>query len=183
MIPIKQLTSWLDANASKENYLFPARSLKMLFHDHSDQAVRALLSRAARDGVLKRVCHGIYLSPRHMPHDGRLLFHTAAILRAGSFNYLSLETVLSETGVISQVQMGWISVMTTGRSGQISCKGYGTIEFIHTKKSYDDLVNNIVYDPDYRMWRALVPLALKDMRATRRSTQDLIDWEEAREHL
>jgi hypothetical protein len=37
-----------------------------------------------------------------MPTDGLLLFHAASCLRAHQFNYISLGTVLSDSGIISQ---------------------------------------------------------------------------------
>ena len=45
------------------------------------------------------------------------------------------------------------------------------------------LKDKLIFDPDCRMWRATVPLALQDMNQTRRSTRDLIDWETAREFI
>lgn len=63
--------------------------------------MKALLSRAAKSGVFERVCRGIYVNPRAAYPRGLMLYHTASKLRAGNFNYLSLETLLSDAGVIS----------------------------------------------------------------------------------
>lgn len=133
------------------------------------------MSRSVKDGLLVRVCRGIYLNPRVEYPRGLVLYHTAAKLRAGDFNYLSLETVLSESGVISQVPIAWISLMTSGRTYTVECGEFGTIEFIHTKKHPDDIADRLIYDSRYRLWRARVDLALEDMRSTGRS-MDLIDW-------
>jgi hypothetical protein len=111
---------------------------------------------------------------------GHLLFHAAARLRAGEFNYISLETVLSDAGVISQVPMNWISVMTSGRSHVVDCGDYGHIEFVHTAQRPDIVSHELTYDPDRRLWRASVRQALRDMKATRRS-MELVDEEAARE--
>lgn len=183
MQPLKQLTSWLEENASQTNYLFTAASLRAVLPDLSDGAFKALLSRAARQGVLTRICRGIYAAEKLMTFDGKLLFYVANILRAQNFNYLSLETVLAENGVISQIPVARIFVMTSGRGGIVSCGKYGSIEFTHTNKAPADLLPKLMYDPDYRMWRASVPLALQDMNQTKRSTRDLIDWETAREFI
>jgi hypothetical protein len=99
-------------------------------------------------------------------HLAGLLFHAAARLRAGEFNYISLETVLSDAGVISQVPMNWISLMTSGRSHVVDCGDYGHIEFVHTAQRPDDVSAELTYDPDRRLWRASVRQALRDMKVT-----------------
>ena len=139
-----------------------------------------LLSRAAEGGLLERICRGIYLYPLPDSSTGQLFFFTAARLRAGEFNYISLESVLSDAGVISQVPMNWISIMTSGRSGVIDCGNHGHIEFVHTAQRPDDVSHELTYDPDCRLWRASVRQALRDMKATHRSL-DLVDEEAAHE--
>ena len=136
-------------------------------------AFKSLLSRLVTREELVRVCRGIYLTPWvNLPH-GRILYHTAARLRAGSFCYLSLESVLSEAGVISQIPLQRITLMTSGRSNTISCGGFGDIEFTHTRQRPDVVMPHLRYDPDIRLWRADVPQALRDLRRTGRNT-DLI---------
>jgi hypothetical protein len=125
---------------------------------------------------LKRVCRGIYYYPERDYSVSNLLFHAAARLRAGEFNYLSLETVLSEAGVISQVPMNWISLMTSGRSHVVNCGDYGNIEFVHTAQRPNDVSDQLSYDPDRHLWRASVRQAMRDMRRTRRA-MDLINEE------
>ena len=183
MQPIKQLTAWLENHASAINYLFTSTSLKAVLPDLSDGAFKVLLSRAAQMGVLTRICRGVYAAQKVMAFDGRLLFYVAHLLRAHNFNYISLETVLSDHGVISQIPASRIFIMTSGRSSIISCGNYGSIEFIHTDKTPADLHDKLIHDPECRMWRATVPLALQDMNQTKRSTRDLIDWEVAREFI
>jgi hypothetical protein len=104
-----------------------------------------------------------------------LLFHVAALLRAGDFNYLSLETVLSDAGVISQLPINWITIMSSGRSNVIRCGEWGTIEFVHTTKLPNVLHEQLEYDARCHLWRASVALAVKDMKSTKRNL-DLIDW-------
>jgi len=183
MQPIKRLTAWLESNATKNNYLFTASSLKALFPDLSDGAFKALLSRATQSHTIIRICRGIYAAQRAMVFDGRLLFYVAGMLRFQNFNYLSLETVLSDSGIISQIPIARIFVMTSGRKGLIQCGHYGSIEFTHTNKKPRDLLDKLIYDPDCRMWRANIQLALQDMNQTKRTTRDLIDWEIADEFI
>lgn len=101
-------------------------------------------------------------------------FHAAAKLRAHCFNYLSLETVLSDAGIISQIPMNWITLMSSGRSQTINCREFGHIEFIHTKKKPADVAALLTYDSRCHLWRASADLAIRDMRATGRDT-DLME--------
>jgi hypothetical protein len=180
MQPTKYLSQWLLQNANDKHYLFTFHDLRVLGHELSDSAFKTLLSRAVRSGLLVRVCRGLYLYKNALPADGLFLFHAAAVLRADEFNYISLETALSDMGVISQIPMNWISVMSSGRSSTISCGDFGTIEFVHTNQKPADLINHLTYDQPCGMWRANITLALRDMKATHRNC-DLIDWDIANE--
>ncbi len=182
MQPMKYLTTWLEENASEAHYLFSTSDLRGLFPDLSDQAFRTLLSRSVQSRYLIRVCREIYLFKKVMPLDGLLLFHVAAYLRSSEFNYISLETVLSDVGIISQIPMNWFSIMSSGRSNRIRCGEWGTIEFIQTMQKPVDIMNVVDYDQRCGLWRANVKLALRDMRITRRNC-DLIDWERANEFI
>ena len=148
--------------------------------EQSQGGFKALVCRGVKGGLLKRICHGLYLYPEVEYPSGLVLFHAAARLRAGAFNYISLETALSDAGVISQIPMSWITVMSSGRSHIVNCGDFGRIEFVHTKKRPENLTHHLIYDPHCRLWRASVALAMKDMQATKRST-DLIDWNVANE--
>lgn len=182
MQTIKYLSTWLEQNANNEHYLFSLRDFSALFSHLSESSLKTLLSRAVKSGYLERVCRGLYLYRKAMPMDGLLLFHAAVHLRASEFNYISLETALSDKGIISQIPMNWISIMSSGRSSIISCGKYGTIEFIHTSKTPKELVDQLTYDPNCKLWRASAALALQDMKNTRRNS-DLIDWEVAHEFV
>ncbi len=180
--PLKYLTHILSRLASSEHYLFLLSDLRALLPQHSDGAFKTLLSRANACGLLVRVCRGVYLYPAVAYPKGLLLYHVAALLRAGDLNYISLETALSNAGVISQIPFNWITVMTSGRSNTVSCGTFGTIEFIHTDKCIEKLVDQLVYDEHCHMWLAGVSLALHDMKMARRN-MDLIDWTVVNESL
>lgn len=175
MQPLKNLTKSLFQLGTKGHYLFSFNDLRALLLGSSDQAFKTLLSRAVKDGVLERVCRGLYLYPQAMPRDGLLLFRAAARLRAESFNYLSLETVLSDAGVISQIPINRIMLMSSARSNVIPCGRWGSIEFIHTLQKPTEIMHQLVYDNRCGLWRANISQALRDMRATHRDL-DLIDW-------
>lgn len=175
MQPMQFLKDWLDLNANQQHYLFTHQNLRQLFPEMSDGAFKTLLSRSVKTGCLTRLCRGIYTYKKVIPHNGLILFHIAALLRADHFNYISLETVLSDVGIISQIPINTISIMSSGRTNMISCGEYGIIEFVHTTNKPIDLVNELSYDSNTRMWRATVSQAMRDMKVTRRN-KDLIDW-------
>jgi predicted transcriptional regulator of viral defense system len=180
MQPIRELSRTLETLASAEHYLFALDDLRCVLPGASPSAFKALLSRAQKSGLLQRVCKGIYLYPRVPYPAGLVLFHAAARLRADTFNYLSLETVLSDAGIVSQIPLNWITLMSSGRSHIVNCGAFGHLEFVHTKRRPVDVAGQLTYDPQCRLWRASPALALRDMKITRRNV-DLVDWSLANE--
>jgi predicted transcriptional regulator of viral defense system len=178
MQPLKQLSETLRSLADREHCVFAPSDLAAAVPGCGQLPV--LLSRATKSGLLRRVCRGIYHFPVKDYPAANLLFHAAARLRAGEFNYLSLESVLSEADVISQMPMNWITVMTSGRSHVVNCGDFGNIEFIHTAQRPEDVANELSYDVERHLWRASVKQAMRDMKATRRS-MELVDKEVAHE--
>ena len=175
MQPIRQLTNTISELANPQACLFTPADLRSVLPNHSDAAFKTLLSRAVSEGHLTRLCRGLYLYEKARPDRGLVLPYAAAKLRPLGLNYLSLETALSDAGVISQIPMNRIMVMSSGRSAVIDCGRFGSIEFVKTRQRPDELVGNLTYDPMARLWRASVKQALRDMRATHRNL-DLIDW-------
>ena len=168
MQPIRLLAETLEQNADKDHCLFCAEDFYPLFPDFTMENLRMLLSRAAKSGILERVCKGVYLYPKSGYDPTTILFKTAARLRADCLNYVSLETVLSQSGAISQQLLGWITVMTTGRSGVITCGRFGTVKLIHTAKPTEKIMPHLRLDARTSMWWADEELALQDMRDTKR---------------
>lgn len=182
MQPIKTLSNWMQKHANHEHYLFNNNDLRALFPGLSEQSFKTLLSRAADAQVIERVCRGLYIYKNAIPTHGYVLYHIAAYLRSNTFNYISLESALSDAGVISQIPLNYISIMSSGRSNIISCGRFGTIEFIHTTQRIADIIHQLVYDENCKLWRANVTLALTDMKSTHRN-MDLIDWDAANEFI
>lgn len=124
-------------------YVFTHRDLKKLFPEDSSQALNAGLNRLVKNNILDRVARGIYLYAlshhKTSPHTLELIAKT---LRRGEYNYVSLESALSEYGAISQIPMDRITVMTTGRKGEYRT-AFGTIEFTNTKRSVSDIIQQI----------------------------------------
>lgn len=173
--PIRRLYDGLASLATPERYLFTPVDMRSLVWDISADAYRSLLSRASKEGKLERICRSLYLYLPVKADLGSLLFHAAARLRADELNYISLETALSDAGVISQVPINCITIMSSGRSNTISCGRFGTIEFVHTKKKPAALASELDYDQRCRLWRAKPALALRDMKAAKRNL-DLVNW-------
>ena len=175
MQPIQRLERWLLTSPSvRKGAVYSTASFRSLFPDLSPGAYRALLHRAEKRGLLERVCKGIYQYAGAPDNSGLILFHTAALLRARHFNYISLETVLSEAGVISQIPIAWITLVSTGRSTTVDCGRFGTIEFVHTERAMSQVIDELRYDPDRHLYRASPELALADMHRFNRSTIDMI---------
>ena len=180
MQPIRQLMNTVSQLATSQACLFTPTDLRSILPMHSEAAFKTLLSRAVREGHLARLCRGLYLYEKAKPERGLILPHAVSKLRPLGLNYLSLETVLSDAGVISQIPMNRIMVMSSGRSGVIDCGSWGSIEFVKTRQHPKELVGKLAYDSKARLWRASVAQGLRDMRATHRSL-DLIDWKAAHE--
>jgi len=148
--------------------LFSVSDFFALFPKKSESALLVLLGRAVKNGTLERICRGYYIYKKITYPRELVLYHLAGRLRANVFCYLSLESVLSENGVISQIPLSCVTLMTTGRSGVINCGKFGRIEFTHTKKSLADIGHLLSFDFRYKLWRASTELALLDWRAVGR---------------
>jgi hypothetical protein len=179
MQTVKFLEKTLSDASKKGTYIFGLETIGVIFPDFNDENLRMITSRAVKNGVLIRICNGVFLYAKSDGIDySSILYRTARYLRRNNFNYLSLESVLSEESIISQQMFAWITVMTTGRSGIIDCGKFGHIEFVHTAKAIEKLSSEVNYDKSINMFRATPKLALSDMRRCRRSTLDLVDLDE-----
>ena len=178
--PVTRIIRTLNDLADKDRCLFMLSDLRGILPNSTDGAFKTMLCRAVKNGVLQRFCRGLYLYSHPDCEQGLLLFHAAVRLRAGDFNYISLETALSDAGVISQAPMNWITIVSSGRRNTMRCGKWGTIEFVHTSRKPSELRDNLTYDARCRMWRASVSLAMRDMRLTHR-TMELVNKEAADE--
>lgn len=126
----------------KGKFVFTKNELRKLFSNDKDKAFAEGLLRLVKDNILERACRGIYLNPNASSMNGYTIEHIAKALRQGEYNYVSLESILSEYGVISQIPIDRLTVMTTGREGVYNTF-YGVIEYTHTKRSISDIINSI----------------------------------------
>lgn len=123
-------------------YVFTRKALAKLFPEDSPKAFSEGLNRLVRAGLLTRVCRGVYVNPHAHSFDSRVIERVAQALRPGEFNYVSLESALSEYGEISQIPIDRLTVMTTGRKGVYETP-YGTIEFTHTARPAADILSHV----------------------------------------
>jgi predicted transcriptional regulator of viral defense system len=169
----KKLLGALRGLADEQRYLFTPADLSALLPDLHPSTFKSLLSRLTSRGELVRICRGVYRPAWIEPPHGRILYHTAARLRSGCLVYLSLESVLSEAGVLSQIPLQRITLMTSGRGGTIDCGDLGIIECTHTRQRPEQVMTHLHYDVERRLWCADVEQALRDLRRTGRNL-DLI---------
>jgi len=124
-------------------YVFTHRDLAKIFPEDNPRTLQAGLKRLVQQGLLVNVAKGIYLYVLSQHKGSNTLEEIAKTIRRGEYNYISLESALSEYGAISQIPIGRLTVMTTGRKGEYKTP-FGTIEFTHTKRPVTDIVSNRV---------------------------------------
>jgi predicted transcriptional regulator of viral defense system len=115
-------------------YVLARRDLEKLFPDEGEKAMEKSLQRMVSDALLQRVARGLYVNPVAASKNRWATEEVAKALRPGCLSYVSLESILSEYGAISQIPINRLTVMTTGRSG-LHETPFGTIEFTHTRKA------------------------------------------------
>ena len=166
---LQVLTDW----DRRERCVYTLGDLARLFPEDAPATLQAGVERQVRAGVLKRACRGVYVYPLGRSFGADVIERVAAALRRSEYNYVSLESALSEYSIISQVPFS-LTVMTTGRGSSIRTR-YGAIEFTHTERSGDSILSSTVEIG--RPLRLAKPLAaVRDLRRVGRNTQ-LIDEE------
>jgi len=127
----------------QNRYIFTHRDLQKLLPENNIRTFNSGLSRLVNQNLLERICRGVYLyALSHHKRSANTLELIAKTLRRGEYNYISLESALSEYGAISQIPIDRLTVMTTGRKGEYNTP-YGTIEFTHTKRAVGDIIQHI----------------------------------------
>ncbi|EKF9988451.1 MULTISPECIES: type IV toxin-antitoxin system AbiEi family antitoxin [Vibrio harveyi group] len=152
-------------------YVYTKRNLRRLFFDDSEEAFKQSLPRLIKFGVLERACRGVYVFALSRHKGGYTIEYVAKSLRRGEYNYISLESALSEYGVISQIPIDRLTVMTTGRKGVFKTP-YGVIEFTHTDRCDIDILNNTILS-DRPLRIATESAAIRDLKRVGRNTHML----------
>lgn len=120
------------------------------------------LKRMVADRLLQRVARGLYVNPAASSKNRWIAEEIGRKLRPGNLFYVSLESVLSEYGVISQIPINRMTVMTTGASGLIETP-YGTIEFTHTKRGKAEIVKRTLAPKGRPLRIATKQAAVRDL--------------------
>jgi len=165
---IKVLTEWDETG----RYVFTLRDFVKLFPCKNPKTLQAALNRLVDDGLLQRACRGVYVYPLARSRDSHTVERIAVALRRGEYNYISLESALSEYGAISQILVDHLTVMTTGRKG-VYRTPWGTIEFTHTKRPILDILES-AHDIGRPLRLATPEAAWRDLKRVGRNTH-LVD--------
>ena len=131
----------LAAYDKRGRYVFTNADLAKIFYHDNERALRAGIKRLLDDGILVRAINGVYVYDLAHSKGSDTLEQIAKTIRRGEYNYVSLESALADFGVISQIPVDRLTVMTTGRSAEYHTP-YGTIEFTHTKRPLTDILDN-----------------------------------------
>jgi predicted transcriptional regulator of viral defense system len=143
-------------------YVLAKRDVEKLFPDESEKSLAQSLKRMVGDGLLQRVARGLYVNPAASSKNRWIGEEIAKALRPGQLSYLSLESILSEYGVISQIPVSRMTVMTTGASGLIETP-YGVIEFTHTKRSVAEIIKRTLMPKGRPLRIATQEAAVRDL--------------------
>lgn len=153
--------------------VFTKGDFEKMFPEEQEKAFEKSLQRMVADGILVRACKGIYVNPLARSKDGRVVEKIAQALRTGFFSYVSLESMLSEYGVISQVPIDRITIMTTGARGTYATP-FGIIEFTHTKRRPAEIIKRTLIMPGRPLRVATKLAAAQDLARAGRNTNMMI---------
>ena len=158
----------------KGRYIYSNADLAKMFNQDNKRTLHAGISRLIDAGILTRACNGVFVYNLAHSKDSNCLEQIAKTIRRGEYNYVSLESALSEHGVISQIPIDRLTLMTTGRSAEYNTP-YGTIEFTHTKRKVTDILERTtIINRPLRL--ALKQTAYRDLKRVGRNIH-LVDEE------
>src|SRR3990167_6009001 len=149
-------------------YVFTKHMLAKLFVSDNEKTLPEGLRRLVQKKILVRACRGIYVYSDATCFDRFVLEYVAKALRQGEYNYISLESALSQYGLISQIPVDRLTIMTTGREG-IYHTPYGTIEMTHTKRDAKNLLNHVNYVEKNPLRVATPETAIRDLKRVGRN--------------
>lgn len=167
-------------------HVLARRDIEKLFPEEGEKAMEKSLQRMVADGLLQRAARGLYVNPAASSKNRWIAEEIAKALRPGCLSYVSLESILSEYGVISQIPINRMTVMTTGKSGLFKTP-YGTIEFTHTKRGVAEIVKRTLSAKGRPLRIATRQAAVRDLLRVGRNAnmidrsalEDEFDGEEA----
>ena len=122
----------LSEMALQGRNVYALRDLSKLFPDDNERNLKAGVHRLVQSGILVRAVKGVYVYTL-TEQKPDILEQIAKTMRRGEYSYVSLESALSEYGMISQIPIDRLTIITTGRKGTYKTP-YGVIEFTHTAR-------------------------------------------------
>ncbi len=154
-------------------WLFTTAMLKVVFLNESDTVLNRSLYRHVAAGFITQVKKGLYANDRALSAPLHKMEALVPYLRPEQFNYVSQESRLSDLGMISQMPINHLTLMTTGRKQTFETY-YGTVEFTHTSRSPEYILENTTFNKSTGLLEATEECALKDLRRAGRNL-DLVD--------
>lgn len=170
----KELDQFLDFLDINDQWIFSIRTAEVYFQEIPN-TLRHSLARHTMNGAIIRLARGLYANLRSRVKPLYALEGVVLFLRSGCVSYLSLESRLSELGVISQVPTR-LTIKTTGRS-QLYETPIGTIEFTHTNRKVSEYLDAFKYDQERKIFICSPKVALEDLRNSKRN-MGLVDFDE-----
>jgi hypothetical protein len=151
-------------------WAFAPASFSALMGGIEPAYLKLRMKRLADQHGLIRAARGVYVNPhaRSLPADTRR--GLLRFLRPREISYVSLESKLSEAGIISQIT-STLTCMTTGSPGWFDTP-WGAVEFTHTDRKIR--VGDDVIVQDDGLMEATIRTAVRDLRRVGRNL-DLVD--------
>jgi len=164
-----QLQTTLKQWDQHGKYVFSMHELTKLFSNDKPKTLSEAINRHTKEGLIERACRSVYVNTNARSYDRFTLERIAILLRSGYYNYISLESALSEHGVISQIPIDRLTIMTTGRSG-VCQTTYGKIEFTHTQRTINTILNGSLKIEGKPLRMATKQTAWRDLKRVGRNT-------------
>jgi hypothetical protein len=169
-----ELLKTLDQqDLENQMWLFNTAMFRVLFPNETDNSLKMSLRRHVQAGILRQVKKGLYANERARSAPGDRLTALVSYLKPNDINYFSQETRLSQLGLISQMPLDYVTVMTTGNS-QVFKTCYGAVEFTHTKQPIALILTHTMVDEETGLLIADEYLALRDLKNARRNLDLLV---------
>lgn len=168
MKSLEAIRRFSDLDKKYARCVYSRDDLNAIFPEDTPRGLEKSIERLVNEEIIERVSRGIYVFSYAASKGSRLIESIASVMRRSAFNYVSLESALSEYGRISQIPVGVITIMTTGRAGRYKTP-YGIIEFTHTQRSGSSLSNRISTLDDRPLPVATEMAALSDLKRVGRN--------------
>ena len=171
MDAVNQLDRW----DSRGQFYFTTGDLAALFGEGGGSLV-GTLRRLRQANVLASPVRGVHIYRPQRRGATLNLEAVARTARRGDLVYESLESALSQWGAISQIPLGRITLMTTGREAEFSTP-WGVAELTHTSREPAAITGELLSRPGHLIPIASPELAYENLRHVGRNL-GMVDLEE-----